>query len=158
MGSAALWPRLGLALAAAALAAAALAACSPKAGAAFRLPDGDALRGRDAFLELRCNSCHDIVDRDDIPFRQGLVHVTLGGPTTSVKTYGELVTSIINPSHRITPRYPAEQVTVNGESLMAMAYLNDVMTVRQLIDLVAFLETTYQVVPPPSPAFWSVYQ
>ena len=32
---------------------------------------------------------------------------------------------------------------------MTLAYLNDVMTVQQLIDLVAFLQASYQLVPPP---------
>ena len=31
---------------------------------------------------------------------------------------------------------------------MAAAYLNDVMTVQQPIDLVAFLQSHYQVMPP----------
>ena len=37
---------------------------------------------------------------------------------------------------------------MNGQSLMTLPYLNDVMTVQQLIDLVAFLQGSYQVMPP----------
>ncbi len=113
----------------------ALMACGPQSPLGFSLPDGDAGRGQAAFVELSCNSCHDI-EGSDIPYLSGLAHVTLGGPTTRIKTHGELVTSIINPSHRIAPRYAEEQVAVQGESLMTKAYLNDVMTVQQLIDLV----------------------
>ncbi len=131
-------------------------ACGPKSPLGFSLPDGDAERGRAAFLALRCNSCHE-VDGSAIEYREGLAHIVLGGPTTRVRTQGELVTSIINPSHRIAPRYPEEQVTVNGESVMSAAYLNDVMTVQQLIDLVAFLQSTYEIAPPPVPTYWRVY-
>jgi hypothetical protein len=134
----------------------ALVACGPESPLGFSLPDGDAARGREAFLELRCNSCHE-VEGLEMAYRAGLARVTLGGPTTRIKTNGELVSSIINPSHRIAPRYPEEQVAVNGESLMSVAYLNDVMTVQQLIDLVAFLQSTYELTPPPVPTYWRVY-
>jgi hypothetical protein len=83
--------------------------------------------------------------------------VTLGGEVTRVKTYGELVTSIINPSHRLAQGYPTEEVSAAGESLMALAYLNDVMTVQQLIDLVAFLQARYEVRPPAYDADWYLY-
>jgi mono/diheme cytochrome c family protein len=133
------------------------AACDSRSGVGFRLPDGDVERGRVAFAELGCNSCHRIEGADPAYVPPGAANVTLGGKTTWVKTYGELVTAIVNPSHRITPRYPADQVAIAGESLMAPAYLNDVMTVQQLIDLVAFLQSTYEVVPPPVPPhYWPV--
>ena len=76
----------------------------------------------------------------------GPVSVTLGGEVTKVKTYGELVTSIINPSHKLAERYPEEEVSIEGESLMPV--INDVLTVQQLIDLVSFLQAQYEVTPP----------
>ena len=63
-----------------------------------------------------------------------------------MKTYGELVTSIINPSHVLSPGYPKELITKNNQS--AMPNFNDTMTVRQLIDLVAFLQSRYELVLP----------
>lgn len=137
------------------LSLAALAACSAESPFGFRLPDGDAVAGRQAFLDLRCNSCHEVRDVA-VEYREGLAHVTLGGETTRVKTYGELVTSIINPSHRIAPPN-RDAVLPGGQSIMSAAYLNEVMTVQQLVDLVAFLQPTYEVVPPPVPARWYVY-
>jgi L-cysteine S-thiosulfotransferase len=126
-----------------------LAGCGGKSGFGFRLPDGDATRGRDAFVALRCNACHHVAGLDLPHQGEGAADVALGGQTVRVKTYGELVTAIINPSHRIAPGYPESQVTTtDGRSLMALAYLNDVMTVQQLIDLVAFLQSRYEVVPP----------
>jgi sulfur-oxidizing protein SoxX len=130
--------------------------CSRESPLGFRLPDGDALRGREAFVALRCNSCHE-VEGVAIEYREGLARVRLGGETTRVKTYGELVTSIINPSHRIAPRDQPAGVLPDGQSVMTAAYLNDVMTVQQLIDLVAFLQNTYEVVPPPVSVYWYVY-
>ena len=72
--------------------------------------------------------------------------VVLGGEVRQVKTYGALVTSIINPSHSLAPGYPKELITKDNQS--AMANFNDTMTVRQLIDLVAFLQSRYEFVPP----------
>jgi hypothetical protein len=135
---------------------AALAACSPESPFGFRLPDGDPADGRTAFIDLRCNSCHEVRGLA-IEYVQGIAHVPLGGPTTRVKTYGELVTSIINPSHRIAPRHREDGALPGGQSLMSAAYLNDVMTVQQLVDLVAFLQPTYELVEPPPATRWYVY-
>lgn len=133
-----------------------VAACSPESPLGFRLPDGDATAGRQAFLDLRCNSCHE-VRGVAIEHAGGLAHVALGGQTTRVRTYGELVTSIINPSHKIAPSHRADGATAEGASLMSFTYLNEVMTVQQLVDLVAFLQPTYEVVPPPIEGRWYVY-
>lgn len=136
----------------------ALAACTPKSPFGFRLPDGDVVAGRQAFVELGCNACHEVAGVP-IEYLQGIAHVQLGGKTTHLRTYGELVTSIINPSHKIAPRHrEAGAVPVlEGESVMTYLYLNQVMTVQQLVDLVAFLQPTYEVVQPP-PAKWAMYQ
>jgi L-cysteine S-thiosulfotransferase len=133
-----------------------LMGCGPKSPLGFSLPDGDATRGRAAFVELRCNACHEVMGLD-IAYGNGPVHVVLGGKTTRIRSEGELTTSIINPSHRLAPRYPEDQVAVNGQSIMSAAYLNDVMTVQQLIDLVAFLQSTYEIAPPAVPTYWRVY-
>lgn len=128
-----------------------LAGCGaqdPKSSRGFRLPDGDANAGRTAFVQLRCHACHQ-VEGLDVKFEgTGAAAVPLGGNTLRVKTYGDLVTSIINPSHRIAPGADAARVAPGGVSLMEIGRLNDVMTIRQLIDLVAFLQTTYHVQPP----------
>ena len=126
------------------------AACSgPKSGAGLRLPDGDVERGKAAFLELKCNTCHTVAGTEMSSPSKDYAYVrvvALGGEVRQVKTYGSLVTSIINPSHSLAPGYPKELITKGNES--AMANFNDKMTVRQLIDLVAFLQSRYQFVPP----------
>ena len=128
---------------------AALSACDmgPKSAAGFRLPDGDAERGEQSFVGLGCHSCHRVEGVDiPEPLTAGPVRVMLGGDVIRVKTYGELVSSVINPSHRIAPHAGPDAVTEEGESVMRV--YNDVMTVQQLIDLVAFLQSHYRVVPP----------
>jgi L-cysteine S-thiosulfotransferase len=114
----------------------------------FRLPTGNVEAGRKAFVDLRCYVCHQVKGVDAKFEGTPAASVALGGPVTRVKSYGELVTSIINPSHKIATGYPAKDVAPGGASLMTLAGLNDVMTVTQLVDLVAFLQPQYRVVPP----------
>ena len=67
----------------------------------FRLPDGDPQSGREVFLYLQCNQCHTIKS-EELPIVPGTEpYVELGGVVTHVKTYGELVTAIVNPSHKL---------------------------------------------------------
>jgi cytochrome c2 len=126
-----------------------LLACtpSPESALGFRLPDGDAAAGRAAFVDLQCHACHEIDGIElPTPAQSGPLRIELGGEVSKVKTYGELVTSVINPSHKLAWDYPPEQVARGGESLMRVD--NEVMTVQQLIDLVAFLQSHYEVVIP----------
>lgn len=53
---------------------------------------------------------------------------------------GYLVTSIIYPSEQLA-RYPARDIPMGGES--RMPHFGDRMTVQQLTDIVAFLQTQY---------------
>ncbi|MEJ6705748.1 MAG: hypothetical protein QNL15_16300, partial [Pseudomonadales bacterium] len=71
------------------------------------------------------------------------IRVNLGGKTTQIKTYGDLVTSIIHPSHKLSRRYNPETMTETGES--TMRNYNDVMSVQELIDLVEFLQSQYEI-------------
>ena len=135
---------------------AALAACTPESPFGFRLPDGDPAAGRQAFSDLGCNSCHEVAGVP-IEHLDGVPHVQLGGKTTHLRTYGELVTSIINPSHKISPQHRAAGAVLDEQSVMTYLYLNQVMTVQQLVDIVAFLQPTYEVVQP-QPVKWATYQ
>jgi len=113
----------------------------------FRLPDGNAQDGREAFLYMQCHQCHSIKG-EQLPGIPGQEppYVELGGMTTQVKTYGQLVTAIINPSHKLATGYANELVSDNGESKMYV--YNDHMTVRELTDIVMFLQPHYEVVAP----------
>lgn len=134
---------------AAALSLAGTAACGDRMSqVGFSLPEGSSERGREAFVYLQCHSCHTIAGADlpQEPHAPEPPFVELGGDVTQVKTYGQLVTAIINPSHKLAEGYPEEVVSENGESKMPV--YNEVMTVQELIDIVAFLQPQYNVVVP----------
>ena len=127
----------------------------PKSGRGFTLPDGDMDRGQAVFVELGCNACHSVgnVKQLTTDEAENSISVRLGGKVTLIKTYGQLVTSIVNPSHRLAGRYSDGPVsTPDGQSLMRN--YNDVMTVNQLIDLVAFLQANYELQPYQRPSVY----
>ena len=134
-----------------AVTATSLLACNnPRSGAGFRLPAGDPERGKTAFVDLKCHECHRVAGVDlPAPTVEPPVPVVLGGEVPHVRTDGELLTSIVNPSHKIAPGYRSELVERDGKS--RMPDFSDVMTVRQMIDLVAFLQARYKVVRPGQP-------
>ena len=112
----------------------------------FALPEGDPDAGREAFVYMQCNQCHTIKG-EELPAVAGFEpYVRLGGQVSRVKTYGELVTAIINPSHKLAAGYAKEKVSEDGESNMYV--YNRYMTVQELIDLVMFLQPYYDVVVP----------
>lgn len=133
-----------------------LAACdrSPESSYGFVLPEGDAAAGEETFVRLHCNDCHAVKGRGDL--REGIdpiMTVTIGGKRTRIDTYGELVTSVINPSHKISHRYMDEIAAKDGMS--TMRNYNDVMTVFELINLVAFLQAQYELQPYVGPSYQS---
>ena len=107
------------------------------------LPAGDAAKGEELFVSVGCVSCHAVGDAE---FQDSSsvsdVRVRLGSQTGRRMSYGQLVTSVVNPSHRLAPQYFSENIAENGESLMAN--YNDALTVTQLTDIVAFLQTHYE--------------
>lgn len=115
----------------------------PKSPRGFSLPDGDVTAGQTVFVELDCVGCHTVKGTElGAPAGGRAIEVELGGKVHRVRTYGELVTAIIHPSHDLAKGYDPAEVSRDGESLMSSK--NDVMTVQQLIDLVAFLQSTYE--------------
>jgi len=113
----------------------------------FSLPEGNALNGKEAFVYMHCIECHTVVDEEFPTLALAEPpYVELGGKVTRVKTYGELVTAIINPSHKLARGYPIEQVTNDSQSKMPI--YNGYMTVQELIDIVSFLQPHYDVYVP----------
>lgn len=128
-----------------------LSACDrgPSSSYGFTLPDGNADYGQAYFTEFRCIDCHTVVGKEaDIFLPDGIepiMSVPLGGKTTRIQSYGQLVTSIINPSHKVSTQY---QVTpqIDGTQSMMRNY-NSIMTVDELIDIVAFVQNQYELEP-----------
>jgi L-cysteine S-thiosulfotransferase len=112
----------------------------------FVLPPGDVATGQLLFAELSCTDCHSIT---------GIAwtgtgsdpEVKLGGELTKLKTYGELVTSVINPSHKISQKALVNDkwLMPEGASKMETYCYNEVMTVQQLIDIIAFIQSEYRL-------------
>jgi L-cysteine S-thiosulfotransferase len=118
----------------------------PNASRGFSLPEGDAANGQQVLVKHKCLACHTLEGVSDDTIEPELATlVQLGGRTTKVTTYAELVTSIINPSHKIAQGYMLDSISESGKS--KMRNYNDVMTVTELVDLVTFLQPTYKVKP-----------
>lgn len=127
--------------------------CNPQARG-FALPPGDSEAGKVTFAQMGCNGCHSIkgvLERVPTTSNQD-IHVVLGGLVTRVKTYGDLVTSIINPSHRLSRGKDIRTVDEFGNSLMPT--YNSVMTVEQMLDLTGLLQKSYTVWVPD---YWPCY-
>ena len=100
--------------------------------AGFRLPpDGDVERGKAAFVSLGCNQCHQLAGLELVPAQPRVQPaVLLGGEVASEPADGRLVRAII---------WPRE--ARRGGS--AMPHYAETMTVRQLTDIVALLQSRY---------------
>lgn len=121
----------------------------------FVLPEGNIAAGKQMFSSMNCTDCHTV---GDIPWagpgENDYPEVKLGGDVTSLKTYGELVTSVINPSHKISQKNlltDQQLTTPEGMSKMSTRTYNEIMTVQQLVDIVAFLQSEYKLVMPTNP-------
>ncbi len=128
-----------------------LSACdiSPKSSLGFTLPDGDPVQGEESFVEFRCADCHTVTGKPELSARSDgsdpIMEISLGGKTQRVSTYGQLVTAIINPSHRASQEYWAAQR--DPDTNMGMRNYNDIMSVTELINLVAFVQGEYEFAP-----------
>jgi len=113
----------------------------------FTLPEGDAERGKAAFAALQCYTCHKVDGVSGLPVPSPTVAdpVVIGGEVTRVKTYGDLLTAIVNPSHNLSEQLKKEWM---AGKLSPMPQFNHVMTVEQMIDLVTFLQPRYKPLPP----------
>jgi mono/diheme cytochrome c family protein len=120
-------------------------------GRGFRLPEGDESRGKAAFVELQCCQCHTVAGMDlpktDTP---SAISYELGGEVRVVKSYGELVTAIIQPQHVVSTKYLQQLEETQREGAASpMPDFNARVTVAQLADIVTFLHARYQKKPPP---------
>jgi hypothetical protein len=113
----------------------------------FALPPGDIEDGKLVYEKMACNQCHSVGNMPWAGIGSEDFNVKLGGEVIRVRTYGELVTSIINPSHRVSKKL-TESTIPNRNAQSPMPSYNQMMTVQELIDLVEFLQGEYELVPP----------
>lgn len=132
-------PRVLAALALVALASGCSGRHSPSG---FRLPAGDAVAGQKAFADLQCATCH-TVPGTELPAPTFPTPVALGGRVVLPPTDGDLTTDIILPASHFASGYPASQIQEGSKS--KMPDYTEKITIRQLADLVAFLQTKYTV-------------
>jgi len=117
----------------------------------FRFPilNGDIDQGRNSFVALGCHQCHS-VNGVDLPVYPGEspLQLELGGEIIYVKTYGELVTSIINPNHVISEKYLDSLDSGARQLLTSPMPFKREMTIEQLVDVVTFLNSRYVLLQP----------
>jgi len=104
-------------------------------------PMGDPEAGRFVFSQFRCHSCHRV--SEDREWATPIA--ALPGPELGVFQANQnactLASSLISPSHIIS-----EEIAAQSEGqLSPMGGLTEIMTVRQLIDLVAYLKSIGEV-------------
>ena len=107
----------------------------------LELPEGDINRGKTAYRDLWCHACHVAKGHESefpAPYAQPPVPVVLGMEAAAPSRM-DLVNSIVNPSHRLEPDFQKELVSAGKYS--RMGDYNESMTLQQLSDLVAFLES-----------------
>lgn len=117
----------------------------PQTGKGFYLPPGNAQRGQATFVQMNCHNCHTVSGVAlPTPANPGAKIVPLGGPVTRVRSYGDLVTSIIYPAHSVSDLLtPAAR-----KAGTPMPEIAADMTVTQLVDVVTFLAPRYEHVVP----------
>jgi sulfur-oxidizing protein SoxX len=130
----------------------ALPACSEegKPVRGFVLPEGDIAQGEQVFVDFNCHGCHTIPDMEFpvTDFTPPFI-LEIGGEVYRVKTYGDLLTSVVNPDHIISPKYVAMLESANREAVISpMPYFGEEMTVAELIDVIEFLHAQYSRLQP----------
>jgi len=130
----------------------ALSACTVESPAVkgFVLPDGDVALGEQVFIKYGCHGCHIIpgVDLPKIEPEPALV-MEIGGEVYRVKNEGELLTSVINPTHVVSQEYIAKLEDADRyDGSTPMPYYGDAMTITEMINLVTFLRAQYSKLMP----------
>jgi hypothetical protein len=105
------------------------------------LPAGDVAAGRQAFMDLKCTACHAVASEPDFPRPVSANPGPPIGPGTARSDPSYLAAAIMTPSHAISPNISPE-VRANIEGVLSpMGDFSRVMTVRQMVDLHAYLRS-----------------
>jgi L-cysteine S-thiosulfotransferase len=109
----------------------------------FSWPQGDPVKGREAFVKLECYSCH-TVQGEQFPAPSGDIGPELAamGPLHEAAYFAE---AIINPNTVIESGKGYE--AADGASKMPS--YNDLVTVQEVVDLVAYLKGLKPIIDAP---------
>ncbi|HEY2015318.1 MAG TPA: cytochrome c, partial [Bryobacteraceae bacterium] len=114
--------------------------------------EGDAERGKAAFVELGCHNCHRVAGVDLPAAGIATVPVLLGGEVDREISDAYLEAQVLDPFYRHTA--PASSRLATAVQARMPGYANR-MTVRQLTDIVAFLKTHSHLRPLPPETYLS---
>ncbi len=104
-------------------------------------PTGDVSAGRQAFQDLKCTACHAVASEPGFPKPVSANPGPPIGPGTARSDPSYLATAIMTPSHALSPNIGPE-VRANVEGVLSpMGDFSRVMTVRQMVDLYAYLRS-----------------
>lgn len=108
------------------------------------LPRGATGAGRQAFVDLKCTACHRVTGEPDLPAPVSANPGPDLGAELASRTAGAVATAIVAPSHAMSVATGAAvRAGVTG-ALSPMGDYSESMTVRQLLDLIAYLQSANQ--------------
>lgn len=100
------------------------------------LPEGDAIAGRQAFIDLQCVACHKVAGDTLMPEPVSSGPSPVFGVAQSTYKSRFLAQSIISPSHAFAPGFADHK-----DPLSRMGDFSSSITIQQLSDLVAYLKS-----------------
>lgn len=98
---------------------------------------GNPVQGKKHFQDLLCTSCHRVAGEKTFPKPISGYEGPIIDSKQAVMPTGEISASILMPSHRI-PKEVRQQM--RGETSPMTDY-SDAITVRQLMDLIAYIQS-----------------
>jgi len=104
-------------------------------------PAGDVEKGRQAFVDLHCNACHQVAG-ESLPPASVTPAVALGGRALLPPSEERLREDILLPSSHFAVGYPSEQIMKGDQS--RMPDYSKALTEEQVANLAAFLRSRYQ--------------
>lgn len=106
------------------------------------LPNGDVEMGEKAFVRLGCSDCHAVAGRDDLPTPPPAPRGPDLGPVHAAHASadpGGMATEIVSPGHIVASS--SDDPPGSTDAGVEMTDLTATMSVRDLIDLLAYLES-----------------
>ena len=103
----------------------------------FFLPGGNPAAGQKAFADLKCFTCHQVEKSAEFLGPASKKGPVLGGKQADYPS-GWIANSIVSPAHTLVPDSYAE---VETDELPEMNDFTEKMTVRQMIDIVAYIKS-----------------